>query len=399
MSGLCTAQGGGGFISAMATYLDCQAQTLGSGAWLALAAPGSTLSVLLTSFLTIFIAVIGYNLLLGRGMTVREGTLAAIKIGMVFALATSWPAYRTLVYDLVVDGPIQLVAEIGPAAGVAGSDGTLLQRLDRLDLKLSQLAVLGPGNAVDVDARIAPPPFGGFDAFALGVARIVYLLVALIALGAVRLIAGLMLALGPLFIAFLLFDNTRSLFEGWVRVLGGTALAAVGGAIALGLEVAMLEPWLGSMLARRAAGEALPTVSVELFVIAALFAIVTLAALFAAARTVRAFRLAPLSRFIVGAREQGRVVGTATVATSRPASSFEPGRERASAIAQVMTSLHRRQSVDGKFEASSLSARRVAFAGSSGNGDLIRTMPVGHSFRRRASSRVTGISSRRDAGK
>ena len=33
----------------------------------------------------------------------------------------------------------------------------------------------------------------------------------------VRLIAGLLLALGPFFVAFLLFDGTRGLFEGWVR--------------------------------------------------------------------------------------------------------------------------------------------------------------------------------------
>src|SRR5206468_8071792 len=96
---------GAGFVSSMTSYLDCQAQVLGSGGWSALAMPGSTLSIVLTGFLTIFIALIGYNLLLGHAMTVRSGTLAFVKIGAVFALATSWPAYRTLVYDLVIDGP------------------------------------------------------------------------------------------------------------------------------------------------------------------------------------------------------------------------------------------------------------------------------------------------------
>src|SRR5437763_7226656 len=113
---------GAGFVSSITSYIDCQAQTLGSGAWTALAAPGSTLTIVLTGFLTIFIALTGYNLLLGRSMGVREGTLAFVKIGGVFALTTSWPAYRTLVYDLVTDGPSQLVAEIGPRSGVVGSD-------------------------------------------------------------------------------------------------------------------------------------------------------------------------------------------------------------------------------------------------------------------------------------
>ena len=88
-----------GFVSSVVHFVDCQAEVLGTGSWQALATPGSTLSLLLTAFLTIFIALIGYNLLLGRGLSVRSGTLAMVKVGAVLALATSWPAYRTLVYD------------------------------------------------------------------------------------------------------------------------------------------------------------------------------------------------------------------------------------------------------------------------------------------------------------
>lgn len=196
-----------GFISSMTGYIDCQAQMLGSGAWSALAAPGSTLTIVLTGFLTIFIALIGYNLLLGQSMTVRSGTIACLKVGAIFALATSWPAYRTLVYDLVTDGPSQLVAEIGPQAGIVGSDGTLVQRLDLADQALAQLAILGPGNPPPAaDAQIPPSPFGGFDAFALGGSRILFELTAVAGLGIVQIMAGLMLGLGPFFIAFLMFE-------------------------------------------------------------------------------------------------------------------------------------------------------------------------------------------------
>jgi len=292
---------GAGFVSSLANYFDCQAQTLGSGAYQALLLPGSTLSVVLTGFLTIFIALIGYNLLLGRTMTVRDGTLAFVKIGAVLALATSWPAYRTLVYDLVVDGPAQIVSDVGRPTGVIGSDGTLLQRLDLSDSALSQLAMLGPGNALAAPGtQVPPPPFGGFDAFALGGSRILFLLTALATLGGLRVVAGLLLALGPFFIAFFMFDSTRGLFEGWVRVLAGAALATIGISIALGLELALLEPWLSGVLARRMAGEALPTVPTELFVIVTLFSIIVLAALFASARIARAFRLPARIQFVPG---------------------------------------------------------------------------------------------------
>ena len=389
---------GAGFVSSMTAYIDCQAQILGSGAWTALAAPGSTLAVVLTGFLTIFIALTGYNLLLGTSMTVRDGTLAFVKIGAVFALATSWPAYRTLVYDLVTDGPAQLVGEIGPQAGVVGSDGTLLQRLDLTDHALAQLAILGPGNA-PATAQVPPPPFGGFDAFALGGSRILFLLTAIAGLATVRVLTGLMLALGPFFIAFLMFDSTRSLFEGWVRVLAGAALATIGVSIALGLELALMEPWLSGILARRMAGEALPTVSIELFVVVTLFTIIVVAALYGCARVARGFRLPWLPRIVPAAAQDRRMAAPVPVANDRTApGSTAVERSRAAAVANVLVAMNRRET------APPISEARMLFEGSrpsaeKRDGERGRaTVPVGRTFTRRATSRVSPRANRRDAG-
>ena len=173
-----------GFIGSTTHFIDCQAQALGVNAWHALSMPGSTLSLLLSGFLTIFIALIGYNLLLGRSLTIRSGTLAMVKIGAVFALATSWPAYRTLVYDLAIDGPSQIVSDIGSPSTVPGSDGTLVGRLDAADGALAQLAIAGVGVGIRDD--VPPPPFAGFNAFALGGSRILYLITAIAGLGLVR---------------------------------------------------------------------------------------------------------------------------------------------------------------------------------------------------------------------
>lgn len=394
---------GSGFISSMTGYIDCQAQVLGSGAWSALAAPGSTLSVVLTGFLTITIALIGYNLLLGHSMTVRSGTLAAVKIGAIFALATSWPAYRTLVYDLVTDGPGQLVAEIGPQAGVAGSDGTLVQRLDLADQALARLAILGPGNPPQGSyGQLPPAPFGGFDAFALGGSRILFELTAVAGLGIVRIITGLMLALGPFFIAFLMFDSTRSLFEGWVRVLGGAALAGIGVAIGLGLELALMEPWLSDVLARRMAGEGLPTVSTELFVIACLFSILVAAVLYACARVAGAFRLAPLLRVLPVAMEPGRAgASIAQVAISGPREVADVERSRAAALASVLVSINRRELRDLTVSAPSGPAaptRTPALSSSNDSAAVAVPVTVGRSFTRSPHARHSATAARRDAG-
>jgi type IV secretion system protein VirB6 len=387
-----------GFISSMTGYIDCQAQVLGSGAWAALAAPGSTLTIVLTGFLTITIALIGYNLLLGNSLTVRSGTFAFVKIGAIFALTTSWPAYRTLVYDLVTDGPAQLVSEIGPRASLVGSDGTLAQRLDLTDQALAQLAILGPGNPPPNTAvHIPPAPFGGFDSFALGGSRILFELTAVGGLGIVRIITGLMLALGPFFIAFLMFEGTRSLFEGWVRVLAGAALAATGVSIALGLQLAMLEPWLSDVLARRMADQALPAVSTGLFVITCVFSMIVAASLYACVRVTRAFRLAPLMRSapaIVGPRS----ATTSSTLTAMP-SNETVERSRAAAIASVLTAMNRRERGSADIPRPRMPAEPSRAFAAPSQETMRAPVPVGRSFTRRPHSRTSALAKRRDSSR
>lgn len=393
---------GAGFISSVTGYVDCQAQTLGSGAWAALSAPGSTLMVVLTGFLTITIALVGYNLLLGTTMTVRGATLAFVKIGAVFALATSWPTYRTLVYDLVVNGPGQLVSEIGPQAGAVGADGTLLQRLDLTDHGLVQLAILGPGYVPpNADPQTAPAPFGGFDAFALGGSRILFLVTAIAGLTAARVVAGLMLAVGPFFIAFLLFDSTRSLFEGWVRVLGGAALASVGVSLVLGLELALMEPWLSGVLARRMAGEPLPTVPTELFVLSLLFAILVMAALYGCARVVRAFRLPwPLRLDHLAVFHRASATSVREVFRNSANEDRREGeRTRAAAIASFVSATSRQEAVLALAGSGpgSTSHSRVTEIRSATNESGRAAVPLGRSFSRRSNARISARAAKRDA--
>lgn len=386
---------GKGFISSVTNYLDCQAQILGSNGWATLSSPGSSLSLLLTGLLTIFVALIGYNLLLGRGMSVRGGTIALVKIGAVLALATSWPAYRTLIYDVVTVGPFQLVQEIGPSAGVTGSDGSLLGRLDRVDQGLAQLALLGAGTPpVESSHQLPPPPFGGFDTFALGGSRILFELTAIAGLAIVRIVAGLTLALGPFFIAFFLFEGTRSLFEGWIRVLAGAALGAVGVSIALGLELALLEPWLSNALARRMAGEAVPGIATELAVLAGLWTIIIVAVLWTSARIAQAFRLPGLPNINAsGAGRGSSVAGLGKATTTERV--VQADRSRATKTADAIVAATRREA------AASIAVNRATFGGrrSQVNRDGSRTqgfVPTGRTFQRRAKPRVSAGANRRD---
>lgn len=386
---------GQGFVSTVTSYIDCQAQALGMNGWAALSAPGSSLSFVLTGLLAIFIALIGYNLLFGRLLSVREGTLALVKIGVVVALATSWPAYRTLVYDVVTTGPFELVQEIGPRAGVTGAEGTLLERLDGVDRGLVKLASLGAGTPpVETSADVPPAPFGGFDSFALGASRIVFELSAVAGLAVIRIVTGLALAVGPIFIAFLLFAVTRSLFEGWVRVLAGAAIGAVGVTIALGMQLAFLEPWLGDALIRRTNGEALPSIPTEAFALTALWALIIAAAILTSARIAHAFRLPSLpasGQAAIGGRPPKDRDATLVVAPGMVP--VERGRAGSTADAISAASLRHSNGSVMDNRASAI-ARRSRFGREDGRSASF--VPTGRSFSRRAQQRVSMEANRRD---
>src|SRR3546814_20239667 len=85
---------------------------------------------------------------------------------------------------------------------------------------------------------VAPPPFLGFDSFALGFARVIFLVSTIASFAIVCIAAALLLALAPLFVAFLLFDGTRGLSEGWAKALIATALGSLAIAVAVGIELA-----------------------------------------------------------------------------------------------------------------------------------------------------------------
>ena len=104
----------------LSAYLDCQARALGENGFQAVAG-GAMGTALLTGLITVFIALIGYRLLLGHMPDVRDGVGWAVHLGIVLALVTSWPAFQALVYRVAVDAPPSIAAVLLPASGLAAS--------------------------------------------------------------------------------------------------------------------------------------------------------------------------------------------------------------------------------------------------------------------------------------
>ncbi|HEX8526514.1 type IV secretion system protein [Allosphingosinicella sp.] len=412
----------GEFLRRLLTIVDCQAQSIGEGGYQALAAPGSAISLALAGLLTIFVALFGYRMMFGEVPNAREAVLAAAKVGVVLALATSWPAFRTLVYDVTLRGPAELAASIGRPSGLPGADGGLTARLQGVDNMMAELVLIGTGRPPQADQMVGPtqaltaqqqqqelarleqiqqrPRWDpAQDAKTLASARTLYLTGAIAAYSSVRLIAGLLLALAPLFALFLLFDSTRGLFEGWVRGLAGAALGAVATAILLGVQLALMEPWLATVVATRRAAVSTPTVPVELLVMNLVFALTLLAALIAVARVAYGFRM-PLALRTVS----GRIVEAIRTQAARPAAALrEPApapadeRSRAAAIANAVAATQRREFYSAGPAATQLRpAAAIAAAAARETAAAGAPLPLGQSARRRTRGRVSGGALRRD---
>ncbi len=411
------------FVSGVLGYVDCEAQALGLGGWQGMTGAGSANALILTGMLTIFIALIGYRMLLGETPTLREGVVAIVKIGIVLALATSWGAFRTLVYDVAMHGPAELAAQVGGPSGLPGAGGGLIARLQNVDSELIELNTLGTGKPLDADVIAGPtqalspqqqqqqiqdlrqraqrPKWDpANDAKLLSQARTYYLTGVIAAFASVRIVTGLLLALGPLFVLFLLFDGTRGLFEGWVRGLIGAALGALSTAIVLGVELALLEPWLAVILAERRVDNPTPEVPVELLVVTLAFGLTLIATLVASGWVARGFRM-PAAWRVLPARIAEVVTPqvprlAAPVAAQNVAGADQ--RSRAIAVSDAVAASQRREA--GSPAASiAQTGRQVSVQALSRDVVVAAPTPLGQSFRRRTRGRISSGAARRDGGR
>jgi type IV secretion system protein VirB6 len=412
----------GAFVRGMLSYIDCQAQAIGEQGYATLAAPGSSAGLVLTGALTIFIALIGYRMIMGEIPSVREGLLAIVKVGIVLALATSWGAFRPLVYDVAVKGPAALTAEIGGASGLPGAGGGLVDWMQAVDDSLVEFGIVGAGpaptqlasnlvpNAVpgalvpNAQAPLPPQPAvrrwdPARDTVLIDNARTLYLTSAIGALAAVRLIAGLLVALGPFFVIGLFFEATRGLFVGWVRGLIAVTLGATSTAIILGVELALLGPWLATILASRNAEISTPSVPVELFVVTLVFAATLVAGLIASAIVARGFSLTPLIRSAtphLAAGSSRDLASSRTGLQTTTTTAAEGERSRALAISDAARAAQQRDDRAPAAIAAGGIPGRSAMIPLGRNVDMTSATPLGRSFRRRVATRVSAGAGRRD---
>src|SRR6059058_2842904 len=219
------ADGPAGVADALAK-VDCLASDATAVSFGRLFGAHGSFQVALTIILTLYVALLAFNLLTGRSaLRVSVLTPRMMTLGLVLTFATSWVAYQSVVWNLATGAPDEIASVL---VGTNGSATMIFaQHLD------------GVFNAItDAASAITPaPPPAGVPAAAaaavpsmtspaniLSIAGLILLLGTVGVLVVCRLALAALLILGPVFIVLALFDGTRGLFQGWLKSVAMFAL-------------------------------------------------------------------------------------------------------------------------------------------------------------------------------
>lgn len=370
---LCAPAGVPGLVSDLLANTDCQASSLVERGYSALSTPGAATAAVLTSLMVIAVALYGYRLLLGKGLTLSDVTGLAIRLGVVLLLAASWSSFQALAYDVFARAPSRIASELVVAIDSPAPLDGVQSALDRIE----------QGNVGwRTRAGIASPLVGGAPtaAMALNVSSFLLTLSTVGLLVVSRILIALLLAITPVMAGFLLFDATRGLLEGWLRTLTAAALVPLFVLILCAIELAILNPLLNRMLADQAGGRfELDTVTpVALVVI--VFSIAIVASSRAATTIARGIRLPRKS--YGGAWTEPPA--PATVASDPVLLLTGTRAAAASPVSRALESAARRDAV--------ASASRVVAAAMRGSGDVA---PVPAASTSRAGSAPTSTTAAR----
>lgn len=233
-------------MTSLAQYLDCQADRISEIGFPA-AGHGVISQEFLTVCLTIFVALFGYRLLFNRA-GLSGGTLvySMVRLGIVLALCTSWPAYNTLVVRVVNIGPVELArAILQPLNLTLWDPASLTTQLqadfDQIEMQALQSSMLSP---LDASGSVQSTPFNSTDpsqhSSPVTKPQITLMTSTLGGLVGLKFAGAILLALGPLIIALSLFDLFLPLVGAWIKALLGLVLSGVATRIVVGVQMAFL---------------------------------------------------------------------------------------------------------------------------------------------------------------
>lgn len=206
----------------------------------------SVLEPAVVTLATVYVMAWGYLQLTGK---IDEPLIAGMKriivLGVILGVGLRLWMYNTLIVDTFYNAPAQLAAAV-----IGGGDpiGTIDAIWDRGGTVAGNLWLKG-----------ASGPYGFGDVGFYVAGAVVWALIGLLCVYAMFLIAlssialAVLLALGPLFIAALLFDATRRFFSAWIAQLANYGLVTILTVMVGALLLKVVQSYAAQTAARGAA--------------------------------------------------------------------------------------------------------------------------------------------------
>jgi len=260
-----SADGPAGIAEALRS-VDCMSAHATGAAFARLFGADAMLGPVLTACLTLYVALFAIQLLSGRSaIGLSMLTPRMMGLGLVLTFTTSWIAYQSVIWNLLVGAPDQIASLL---AGTRGSATMLFaEQLDRL---FGVIADAAQGAQDAAGAATAAPPAQGFTpADLLWLAALMLLLGTVGVLIVARIALAALLAVGPLFILLGLFRGSRGLFEGWLKTAVLFALTPLFAVLLGSGGLAMLSPVVNTL--SLAGGDIPLRVAVTVFLGAAVY--------------------------------------------------------------------------------------------------------------------------------
>jgi type IV secretion system protein VirB6 len=291
MSTACQSMVDDGVIRGVLATVDCQTREYAQIGYSALTEGSTVFQTGLTALLTIYVALVGLRLMFARGdARLSDAPGIALKIGVILALVTSWSTFQTLVFDLADRAPLEIAAIV---TAPIQSGGTLAERpVDGLQQMYDELSATAAafGQVAGPDTKSYASPYAG-AAEALSLASGVLFLMSAGLISAAALATGVLTAIGPVFIALFLLSATRGLFVGWVRAMVAAAVTPLLAWLLLVLLLVVIEPWMVTLAAERAAKTLNPQTGISTAALIFVFAVGQAAIVLAACVVAFGFRL------------------------------------------------------------------------------------------------------------
>jgi type IV secretion system protein VirB6 len=205
----------------------------------------ATIQTLWRLMFVVFIAVYGYKVIISGRFSASDLIWHCLKIIILLVIATQWDTFFLFVYNMATDLPSDIA---GILIASAADSGTEASDETSANLALSEFFDRG----MTVSSRILEGAdwndFGQYMYAGLvwfGTIGLTGYSTMLIVLS--KLAVAILLSVGPVFILLLIFVNTKSLFEGWLRTLLNYAIVPIFVYALLALILMLIENPLTSL--------------------------------------------------------------------------------------------------------------------------------------------------------